>query len=91
MNSGHAILPRARLNPHGDAASICYILSETRYFDAHAALTGTRLPKRAVPTRTQVLPSSMATVKSFDMPIDNCVIFGKRTTDSSLNLRSSRK
>ena len=60
-------------------------------FGVHPAFAITRLPKRAVPMRTQVLPSSIATGKSFDIPIDNCVSFGKLVTDWSLSLRSSRK
>lgn len=35
-----------------------------------------RLPKRAVPTRMHVLPSSMATTKSFDIPIESWVSLG---------------
>ncbi len=34
------------------------------------------MPKIAVPTRTQVLPSSMATRKSFDIPMESWVSFG---------------
>src|SRR5271170_3184207 len=49
----------------------------------HPALAMIRLPKRAVPTRTQVLPSSIATWKSFDIPMDNCVSFGKLASDWS--------
>ncbi len=41
------------------------------------AAFGMRRPKMAVPTRTQVLPSSMATVKSFDIPMESWVSVGK--------------
>ena len=40
-----------------------------RYPSGHAFL---RWPKSAVPTRTQVAPSSIAVSKSFDIPIESC-------------------
>jgi len=36
--------------------------------------SGFRLPNRAVPTRTHVAPSSMATSMSLDIPMDSSVI-----------------
>ena len=55
------------------------------------ALAMVRLPKMEVPMRTQVLPSSIAIRKSFDIPIDNWVSFGNLASDWSLNMRRSRK
>ena len=52
---------------------------------------GWRLPKMAVPMRTQVLPSSMAAAKSFDMPIESWVTVGCLAADWSRNSRRRRK
>ena len=91
VRSGYGVLSCAGVHPDGEAASIACIVREGCRLLVHPAVGGGRLPKRAVPTRTQVLPSSMATAKSFDMPMDSWVTLGKRAADSSLSLRSSRK
>ena len=57
----------------------------------YSLLAGCLLPKMAVPIRTQVEPSSMATAKSFDIPIERPVRLGMTLTDWSRSRRSCWK
>src|SRR5579872_6629099 len=61
-----------------------------RFFDwDHCALS--RAPKMAVPTRTQVEPSSMATAKSWDMPIESVPIPTRGSLRAAMALRNLRR
>src|ERR1035441_5676798 len=51
----------------------------------HLPHTFLRLPNKAVPTRTQVEPSSMAVSRSLDIPIDSSL--NPCASDSSRNVR----
>src|SRR6185312_5588306 len=75
VESGDVVAARSRMHADAECASVFYIFGEVGRIVVHAA-PDVRLPKIAVPTRTQVLPSAMATVKSLVMPMDNCVSAG---------------
>lgn len=91
MKPGHRIPASPRMQSNHHRASIPNILRKPAKH-VHHALTGyTRFPNKAVPTRTHVLPSSIATAKSPDIPIDNCTAPGYRASASSRNRRNSLK
>ena len=76
VKSSNIIPACSRVDANGQGTSVCDILNEARQIIDHSPVPTVRFPKIAVPIRTQVLPSSIATAKSFDIPIDNWVTCG---------------
>src|SRR5262249_5555174 len=64
--SGDGVLARAGMDLHGEGGSFWALLNGDHGFGL--------APKIAVPTRTQVEPSSMAISKSCDMPMESASI-----------------
>jgi hypothetical protein len=90
VGAGYGVVASAGMDADSEGAAVGYIVGDGGRVLVHAG-GGWRLPKRAVPTRTQVLPSSMATGKSFDMPMESWVRLGWAFCASSRRRRSSRK
>ena len=85
MYSGDGVFAGSGMDADGEGAAACYIaskswglLGEGASIWLHVSVVRMRLPKMAVPMRTQVLPSSTATAKSLDMPMESCVRAGWR-------------
>src|ERR1700733_1331577 len=89
VNAYYGVLSGSRVQADGQSGSVRYVACEG--LGHQIVALSMRRPKMAVPTLTQVLPSSMATVKSFDIPMESWVSVGKRAMDWSRSRRSSRK
>jgi len=75
VDAGDGVFAGAGMDADGEGAPAGQVAGEEGVGRGHGA-AGWRLPKRAVPMRTQVLPSSMATAKSLDMPMESWVRVG---------------
>src|SRR5581483_5248261 len=93
--AGDRILFRARMKPDRESYAVLafvdpkhiYLATDTGAQDGRALM---RSPKMPVPTRTQVEPSSIATSKSCDMPIDRTFIMMAGSLLSAIASRISR-